>query len=109
MNFYHRQFDDCYAEAENAVKLLLYKRHNDLFDRVPFDSEKLFKDPYIYAYLNQPDNKWLDSLLFGYDLNISVVQVYSNDEGIIYLPAVGYLLTGIPNASFLYDLQAEQE
>lgn len=108
MNFYHRQFDDCYAEAENAVKLLLYKRHNDLFDKVSFDSEKLFKDPYVYAYLNQPDNEWLDSVLFGYSLNTSPVRVYSNGEGVIYLPVVGYLLTDIPDAAFLYDRQAKQ-
>jgi hypothetical protein len=96
MNFYNN-FDAILGAMIDSVKEVLYARHNDIFDRLDFNDDDIYLEPLLYTYLNQKDDKWLDSIIYGYEKdNKNSIQVFSNAEGVVYIPKVGYFKTDRP-------------
>jgi hypothetical protein len=103
MDFY-KNFDDCLVEVIDSIKRLLFSRHEDIFDRLDFDNDAIYLEPLLYTYVSQEDNKWLDCIVYGYEKNKkAIINVFSNSEGVIYLPQVGYLKTNEPNRTIVLE------
>ncbi|MBW8687982.1 hypothetical protein [Chitinophaga rhizophila] len=101
MNYYEK-FDDHLGAVVDSVKKLLYARHKDIFQRLDFYNDSIYMEPLLYTYLQQQDDKWLDSIIYGYEQSRKpVIVVFPNSQGIIYLPNVGYLRTSFSGHSLL--------
>ena len=94
MNIVYDNFDACLIDVEQTLKSLLYKRHPSIFDRIDFEDDSLFSEPLLYSYLTQNDNKWLDSIILGYEYDrVRSISIFTNAQGIAYLPQIGYFET----------------
>lgn len=103
MRFYEN-FDACLVNVIDSIKQLLYSRHDDIFERLDFDNDEIYLEPLLYTYVMQQDNKWLDSIIYGYEVNKKEkIEVFSNSGGVIYLPKVGYFKTAKPNETFVLE------
>lgn len=103
MKFY-THFDDYLANVIDSVKELLYARHEDIFERIDFYDDEIYLEPLLYTYLNQQNTEWLDSIIYGYEkIRKSSIKVFSNSEGVIYIPKVGYLITEFQNCEFILN------
>lgn len=90
----YKDFDTCLGNVLDSIKTILYTRHSDIFERLNFDDDNIYQEPLLYTYLNQNDNKWLDCIIYGYEKETKLsIEVFSNSEGVIYLPKIGYLIT----------------
>lgn len=108
MNFYN-DFDAILGIMIDSVKEVLYTRHTDIFDRLDFNDDDIYLEPLLYTYLNQMDDKWLDSLIYGYEKDKkNRILVFSNSEGVIYMPRVGYFITNVPNGEITLNTINEQ-
>jgi hypothetical protein len=89
------------------IKILIYKENPTLFELLDFKNENLFKEPLLFAYFNAKEkSSTLEQILFGYIVDESSpphISVYSDENGRIYLPHYGWLLTKKINKKF--DLQ----
>ena len=93
MNFYN-DFDNCQGSVIDSLKLLLYKRHENIFDRIDFEDDTIYQEPLLYTYVTQQDDIWLDAIIYGFEKNPKDrILVFSNKNGIIYFPKVGYFHT----------------
>ena len=93
MNFYN-DFDNCQCNVIDSLKLLLYRRHENIFDRIDFNNDSIYLEPLLYSYVTQQDNNWLDSIIYGYEKTPKErIMVFSNKKGIIYIPNIGYFNT----------------
>jgi hypothetical protein len=96
MDFFYDDFDACLDKTIDSLKLLLYRRHNDIFERLDFDNQEIYQDPLLFAYVTQKDNKWLDCLIYGYEKTAKEkIAVFTNKEGIIYISKIGYFKTNV--------------
>ena len=93
MDFYN-DFDTCQGDVIDSLKLLLYKRHENIFDRIDFENDLIYQEPLLYSYITQKDDIWLDSIIYGYEKEPkNKIIVFSNNKGIIYIPNIGYFHT----------------
>ncbi len=93
MNFYN-DFDNCQGSVIDSLKLLLYKRHENIFDRIDFEDDTIYQEPLLYTYVTQQDDIWLDAIIYGFERNPKDrILVFSNKNGIIYIPKIGYFHT----------------
>lgn len=93
MDFY-KNFDSCQGSVIDSLKMLLYQRHENIFERIDFEDDKIYLEPLLFAYIMQEEDNWLDSIIYGYEKNPkSKIKVFSNNTGIIYIPQIGYFYT----------------
>lgn len=93
MNFYNN-FDNCQEAVIDSLKLLLYQRHENIFDRIDFENDAIYQEPLLFAYITQSNDDWLDSIIYGYEkIPKDKISVFSNNKGIIYIPQIGYFYT----------------
>ena len=93
MNYYE-DFDNCLSHVILSLKKLLYSRHEDIFERIDFYDDSIYQEPLLFTYVHQSDDKWIDSIIYGYESKKKeVIEVFSNESGVIYVPKVGYFLT----------------
>lgn len=93
---------ESHAKVIDSLKLVLYNRHPDIFQRLDFEDDTIYAEPLLYTYINQPDTKWLDAIIYGYEkIKKPVIEVFSNAQGVIYIPGIGYFLTDLPYTTFL--------
>jgi hypothetical protein len=105
---YYTNFDNYLYAVIDSLKKLLYVRHPDIFDRIDFDNDAIFLEPLLYMYINQNDDVWLDSIIYGHEKQKKEqIAVFTNATGTVYLPAVGYFHTGIADAELLLETKAE--
>jgi hypothetical protein len=98
MNVYE-DFDARLGAVIDSIKQLLYSRHEDIFERLDFEEDDIYLEPMLYTYVNQNDDKWLDSIIYGYETKRKAqISVFSNAEGVIYLPRIGYFKTPVLSA-----------
>lgn len=98
MDFFYNDFDNCQGKVIDSLKMLLYQRHEDIFERIDFNNDNIFLEPLLYSYIMQPDAQWLDSIIYGYEKNKKEkIDVFTNGKGIIYIPQVGYFKTNVGN------------
>ena len=108
MDFY-KDFDLYLTAVVDSIKRALYERHNDIFDRIDFYNDNIYLEPLLYAYLNQTDNKWLDCIIYGYSTEKqSKIKVFSNHEGVIFLPKIGYFITNKPDSTIVLNTDEDQ-
>ena len=69
MDFFYNDFDNCQGKVIDSLKMLLYQRHEDIFERLDFDDDEIFLEPLLYSYIMQQDDTWLDSIIYGYEKN----------------------------------------
>lgn len=88
-------------ELAYVTKRLLYKRREDLFDKLDFYDHDIFLEPLLFAYFTGSQSDFeLDQILFGYingKIRPNEIDVYADSRGIVYLPAIGYLRTSEKN------------
>lgn len=93
MDFY-KNFDSCQGSVIDSLKILLYQRHENIFERIDFEDDRIYLEPLLFAYVMQENDSWLDSIVYGYEKNPKLkIQVFSNHTGIIYIPQIGYFHT----------------
>lgn len=93
MDFY-KNFDSCQGNVIDSLKMLLYQRHENIFERINFEDDRIYLEPLLFAYIMQKENYWLDSIIYGYENNPKPkIQVFTNNTGTIYIPQVGYFHT----------------
>jgi hypothetical protein len=85
----------------DAIKTLIFQRNPDFFERLDFNNDFIFLEPLLFAWFNDPApvHVSLEQLLIGYiadEKKPNELQVHSDENGIIYLPNMGYLKTRIP-------------
>ncbi len=103
MEFYI-DFDKYLGSVIDSIKQLLYSRNADIFNRLDFDDDSIYLEPLLYTYVNQEDDKWLDCIIYGYEKEKKKsIDVFSNAEGVIYIPQIGYFKTGIPAATLILE------
>jgi len=91
------------AEGRNSyiqyIKLMIYKNRKDLFDLLDFDAEAPFIEPLLYTWFNAREKKIsIEQILYGYiapDKRPATIPVYPDNNGIIYLPGIGYYHTNV--------------
>ena len=99
MDFFYNDFDNCLSRTIYSLKMLLYRRHENIFERLDFNSDEIYQEPLLFAYITQNDTKWLDSIIYGYEKKPkNKINIYTNKKGIAYLPKIGYFKTNFPNA-----------
>lgn len=103
MDFY-KNFDSCQGSVIDSLKMLLYQRHEDIFERIDFEDDTVYLEPLLYAYIMQEQDIWLDSIIYGYERNPkSKIQVFTNNKGVIYIPQIGYFYTNEINKKLFLE------
>lgn len=95
----------------NTLRQLVYKMAPEWFERMNFDCDRTFLHPALFAWFTaeQPVTP-LEQILFGLverDCRPAQVRVATDDYGRTYLPNLGIVQVGIPNASLI--LHQDQE
>tara|TARA_B110001450_G_scaffold85546_1_gene81441 strand:- start:3870 stop:5087 length:1218 start_codon:yes stop_codon:yes gene_type:complete len=81
------------------IKILLYKEDSNIFDLIEFEDDNIYQEPLLFAYFNSEkrDISILHTILYGY-MNFEAqrkgVIIESDENGRIYLPNLGWLITG---------------
>lgn len=97
MDFFS-DFNRCQESVIDSLKLLLYQRHQDIYDRIDFNDDNIFLEPLLYTYITQDNEEWLDSIIYGYETKQKErIIVFTNNRGIIYIPKLGYFHTDKKN------------
>lgn len=96
MYYSDNELDDSISSVIDSLKKMLYSRHEDIFEKIDFDDDSIYLEPLFYSYVFQDDNRWLDSIIYGYRKEKpDSIAVFSNREGIVYLPMIGYFYTDL--------------
>ena len=91
---YFKTFDENQGNVIDSLKMLLYQRHSDIFERLDFENDSIYLEPLLYSYVTQDDEIWLDSIIYGYETNPkSLIPIFTNKKGIVYIPKIGYFRT----------------
>ena len=107
MSFYN-DFDDCLSNVIDSIKFLLFDRNNEIFERLDFDKDDIYLEPLLFTFVNQNDNKWLDSIIYGYEKKRKQeIDVFTNSTGVIYIPQVGYFKTNKFNTAMKLKTNAD--
>ncbi len=93
-------FDTAFIKVTDSIKQLLYHKHENIFERLDFEQDSIYEEPLLYTYVSQEDDKWLDCIIYGYEKKKKKkIDVFSNSNGVIYLPNIGYFKTNYPNST----------
>jgi hypothetical protein len=91
-------------EIINTLKLLIYKENPDLLEKIDFDNDELFLEPFLFFYFNHKieyslPNELLTEILQGYFVDRSELKInyLYNENNIACLPALGYFKKGDSN------------
>jgi hypothetical protein len=78
------------------IKILFFKKNEELFTLLDIDNDEIFLDSFIYAYFNdsEADSKvTLEQLVYGYisdEHKPKAIEIIFDEDGITYLPKIGY-------------------
>lgn len=92
-------------EKINTVKILLYKEAPHIFEKIDFDNDEIFCDPLLFAYFRhkvintftaEQEKELLEEFMQGYYIEKPIYKIdhLYNEEGIAYMPSVGYFKKG---------------
>lgn len=89
------------TQLAQRIRILIYKFAPELFELLDFNDDVIFLDPYLFSYFVDPSPLVkLEQILFGYipvDSRPKEIPVYADQCGIVELPHIGYLRTGVKN------------
>lgn len=87
----------------DIIKVALYQQDETIFERLDFENDALYMEPMLFGYCTQKDQRpMLPQVLFG---NYAPEQrptnftVYTNRQGVIYLPQYGAFQTTFPSTA----------
>ncbi|BDS13641.1 hypothetical protein [Aureispira anguillae] len=96
----------------DIIKTALYQEDSTIFERLDFYDDKIFLEPLLFGYCGRKNPKMTNQqILFGYaELEHKPLQfkVFSNQNGVVYLPNYGYLKTEKPSTFFELNYQPER-
>jgi hypothetical protein len=97
----------------DTIKIILYKKAPDLFELLDFEDDKAFTEPLLFAFFNskEQNNHSLEQILWGYigrDRRPNKILVKSDTNGLVYLPAFGYLETKNANMTLFLHFLSNQ-
>lgn len=97
----------------DIIKVALYGEDEQVFDKLDFEQDAVFMEPMLFGYCTKKDPRPLkQQILFG-TLNPTdrpkQLTVYTNKNGVVYLPSYAYLETQAPNATLELDYNAEKD
>jgi HEXXH motif-containing protein len=101
---FRQEVIDGMGAIADTMKALLYQQAPELFKCLDFERDDIFLEPLLFAYFNHADRDQcatLPQLLFGYLDKASrpaCIPVVSADNGVVYLPQIGYFKTGVRHA-----------
>lgn len=75
-----------------AIKILLYKQNDNIFEYLDFENDTIYKDPFLYTYFSSDKLIPLDYVLFSY-YNIQSIKTRTDQFGRLYIPNVGWFIT----------------
>ena len=87
-----------FGQIAGYTKMLLYKHDQELFDKIDFENDRAFTEPFIFSYFNSDLSvkPTLDQLLWHYfkdEKKTKPFELSTDSTGIAYIPEHGYLLT----------------
>jgi hypothetical protein len=92
--FFLKEFEIGQAQFCDSIKTLLFKANENVFDLLDFGDDEIYLEPMLFAYFNSKSSlETLDQIIFGYinyEKRPIQIKVYSNEDGIVYLPKIGY-------------------
>ena len=83
-------------ELIDSIKLILYKKYPTIFDELDFENDEIYLEPFLFAGLNSKLNVNVKNLLWGFTdhkHNSSEIEMITDQNGVIYLPNIGYFMT----------------
>jgi HEXXH motif-containing protein len=97
------QIEDLIAKGQGylseAIKLLIYQKAPEIFERLDFNDDYIFREPFLFAYFNNKTNQIpLEQILYGYMEEGSrpeELKVYAENQGVIFLPQIGYFIVPV--------------
>ena len=104
-----------YYDNENyiidTIKGLLFQENENIFDLINFENDEIYLEPLLFAYFNNPDaNFTLMQVLYGYvniDKRPQIIDVFSNELDVIYLPNFSYIKTKKSNCKLQIETTRE--
>ena len=91
------QINKSQYEIIDVIKLLLYKKHKHLLEKVNIANDKVFLEPLLFSYFNnRQENRLseelLEEILQGYYMKKESIKVKHsfNRNSISYIPEIGY-------------------
>ncbi len=92
MDFFSNYNED-HLKVVDVLKTTLYKKDNNIFDKIDFYDDELYKEPLLFSAVNSSDfNLWIESIVLGLskeENNFSSLKVPLSN-GTLYLPSIGY-------------------
>lgn len=87
------------------IKILLYKNNENIFNYLDFEKDSIYIEPLLFAYFNEKNNKKIDveSIVYGFSDTDIKFKLFSDENGKIYLPNIGWFLTNHKNGIFNFD------
>jgi hypothetical protein len=85
-----------------SIKLLIYQSDSELFERLDFNDDRIFLEPFLFSYFTAKTKLpiGLHQLLFGYlekENRYESTAVFADEQGVIYMPNIGYFFTTLEN------------
>lgn len=97
--FFLKEFDNGQAQFCDSIKTLLFKSNENIFNLLDFDNDEIYLEPMLFAYFNSTNPlETLDQIVFGYvdyKKRPTQIKVYSDEDGIVYLPKIGYFYSNL--------------
>lgn len=71
-----------------SVKTCLYAEDNKIFEKLDFNDDSIYSNPFFFSFLNNSDENILEVLLCCYSQSAEFT-IFTNSEGKVYLPKYG--------------------
>jgi hypothetical protein len=101
LDLFADRLDEGQHEFARIIKTLVAGTDPHLFQLLNVENDAIFLEPLLFAHFNMPGSPVsLSQILFGYiddDLKPASIDVFADEDGIIYLPNVGYFETKSDN------------
>jgi len=96
------------VELIDSIKLILYKKYPTIFDEIDFENDEIYLEPLLFAGLNSKLEIDVNNLLLGYKnktIVISEIELKTDENGLLYLPNIGYFHTSVSNELVQFSCQ----
>lgn len=85
-------YNEYHLKVVDVLKTALHKKDNNIFDKVDFYDDELYKEPLLFSAVNSFNfNLWIDSITLGLSKeknSFNSVKIPLNN-GALYLPSIG--------------------
>jgi len=113
-SFIDEHFNAYYGIFADIMKIELHRNYKDTFDLLDFDDDSIWTDPLLQTqsiYKYAPEISHLQ-LLYGQlskKKRPKSLKAFSDNNGIIYLPDIGYFKTDIRNQKITFSINSSDQ